>query len=161
MPVCRCRVCARQKNLRQYSTRTIFRHRALYGLAEDAVADPPVLVEIGLNDIIDEPVACNARPNDPTSPTPFDQGGIFIGRQWFGSGRPPNAFFVPCPARLEFLLDFQRKHRLSSDFSLSFLFHLSLSFSSRFFFSPTLALRLLRRLQTEWVPSFSPHVPCL
>ena len=55
----------------------------------------------------------------------------------------------------------RQKNRLSSDFSLSFLFHLSLSFSSRFFFSPTLALRLLRRLQTEWVPSFSPHVPCL
>ena len=144
MPVCPCRACTAQGNRRAYSARTIFRHKASFGLANDfqalPVGDvhaPPVFPVVGLADPVCEdidpldidgvPEFCARSPPPPVVedlPLPVQVNvegkGIVIGRQWTGVGRPPNSFFVSAPARLELLLDLQIKHRLSGDGLSSF-----------------------------------------
>ena len=139
MPVCRCKQCVHQGNVRDYTQRTLYRHRVTFGLSgeegEDIVSIPvepgspvqppcspipPVLDDIG------EVPEFGARDADVPVPEPIpavvvcsDQQRVFIGRQWNGMGRPPKSFFVPSPARLEVLLDLQHKYRLGSDGSFS------------------------------------------
>ena len=63
MPVCPCRACTAQGNRRAYSARTIFRHKASFGLANDfqalPVGDvhaPPVFPVVGLADPVCEDI---------------------------------------------------------------------------------------------------------
>ena len=142
MPVCKCRQCVRQGNVRDYSQRTLYRHRVTFGLSnedEDIFSipvesdnpvppsnpNPPCSPVSEVPDNIGAVPEFGARDADvPAEPVPAmvvcSELGVLIGRQGGGMGRPPNSFFVPSPARLEVLLDLQLKHRLGSDGS-SFL----------------------------------------